>query len=118
MTTNVEIIVAESENALAVPNKALRINTTSLKAVAEALEFEFIPDQDAQKATTADFIWIVEDRSFKQMKIEPGVTTRKFTENLKPLAPDTEIVTFVKEPDTVNKLLQQSFRGGGGFGKK
>ena len=117
MTTNVDIVVAHAENALCIANKTLRINDEALKAVAKQLHYDFIPHKDAKAATVADLVWIVEDKTFKQIKIKPGVVTRRYTHVRHGLAENAIVISQVVEPNQAAQLLKQAF-GGQGIGKK
>lgn len=106
MTTNVDIKVAQAQNALCIPNKALRINPSVLKKIAEkeAITLEELPR--TIEAKRKDSIWIVKDKKhFKQVYVTLGVASGKYRQVLEGITPDTVVLIEVLDPDRENPIM-------------
>lgn len=136
MTVNVDIKVAESKDAIAVPNKAMRINTTYIENAAQLLGLKVVkleepsahaapstgkPERSAGKLQKADkeFLWIKENETtIRQVEVQLGATDGKHTEVTKGITPDTRVVTEVDDVKRENLLLKGMFgKPAGGLGK-
>ncbi len=134
MTVNVDIKVAECNNAITVPNKAMRINTVYLENAAEALGLKLVkadktksektatkPERSAGKVQKSDkeYLWVMQDAStINQVEVQFGATDGKNTEVKKGIASDTNIITEVDDIKRENLLLKGMFgKPAGGLGK-
>jgi len=124
MTTDVNIKVQEAKNALVVHNKALRLDEQSIERTAQILghgfeklsEIKEVKDKIAQKEI--DTLWIFESNSFKQIKVKTGVVEGKYTQIVRSIDKDTNVITEVTDFGNKLAILEQIFSGpGGGIGK-
>ena len=120
MTANVDIKVAQAQNALVVPNKALRINRDFLEKVANKIGFKLEKITGEKTKDEFDSIWFVENEdTFKEMEIELGAKEEGFTQIIdKNINSNTEIVTEVEELKRENMFLKQIFAKPGTIGRK
>jgi len=126
MTTNVDIKVAEVNNALCVPNKALRINKLSLEQTAQRSGYIVKPMESANgekpigKKIKLDqeTIWIVDNKTIKQVAVELGSTDGKYTHVTSGINEKDGIITEILDVTRENLLLKGMFGSAGGIGKK
>ena len=124
MTANVEIKVAENENALIIPNKALRINPVNIEYVANKLKYklekvsveEKLAGQKSKKIMK-DYVWILDNKTIKQIEAKLGINDGKFTEIIKGIQDDSDIITETENAPRDNPL-GKLFPQMGGIGKK
>lgn len=118
MTTNVDIKVKCTNNALAVQNKALRLNSRILKETAKKIGFKFKKIKNTNTENEIDHIWILKNKnSFKQIKVETGARQGRFTQIISDNVNEhTKIVTEVEELQRENKVLKQMFAKPGTLG--
>jgi HlyD family secretion protein len=117
MTTNVDIKVAKELNALAVPNKALRIDDAQLEEVAKKLNYTIEKEAGIKPKKDIDSLWILENKKFKQIKVTTGVKQDKYTEiKSNNVNETTDVITEITEITRDNKLLQQMFARPGTIG--
>ncbi|MFC1894662.1 efflux RND transporter periplasmic adaptor subunit [Candidatus Dependentiae bacterium] len=117
MTTNVEIKVAEAYNALVVPNKTLRINSSYLEGIAKNLEYKF--ETLKNKDDDTDTVWIFENKTFKEIQVKIGVREGSLSQiSSNQISDISKILYEVKAPKRDNTLLKNVFKGSGGIGKK
>lgn len=124
MTANVEIKVAENEDALIIPNKALRINATNIEYVANKLKYKLEKVSMEQKLAgqkskkiTKDYIWILEDKTIKQIEVKLGINDGKFTEVKKGIKENDNVIIETESAPKDNPL-NKMFPQVGGIGKK
>lgn len=124
MTTNVEIKVAENNKAIVIPNKALRINPINVEYVANKLKnkFEKITTEQKMegqksKKVVRDYIWILEGNTIKQVESKLGINDGKYSEVLKGIDDNTNIIVEVEAAPRDNPL-NKIFGQPGGLGKK
>ncbi|MBU1008286.1 efflux RND transporter periplasmic adaptor subunit [Candidatus Dependentiae bacterium] len=106
MTTNVDIKVAQAENALCIPNKALRINKTILNRIAkkENLTIQALPETFETKSK--DSLWIIEDKkAIKQVHVILGVASGKYRQIISGVTPDTVIIVEALDPERENPVF-------------
>lgn len=115
MTVNVDITVAESQNAITVPNKALRINADHLEAAAKLVGISIAK----MAKTPQESLWIMPDPShIIQVEALPGTTDGKYTEITTGITPTDKVVTEVDDVNRENVLLKGFFgKSSGGLGK-
>lgn len=124
MTCNVEIKVAENTNALIIPNKALRINPTNVEYVANKLKYklekisveEKLAGQKSKKIMK-DYIWILDNKTIKQIEAKLGINDGKFTEVINGIKDDSDIIVETETAPRDNPL-GKLFPQVGGLGKK
>ena len=122
MTTNVEIKTADAPNALAIPNKALRVSAASIEAVAAKHHITVIPVQGLKisgKGTKArDFIWILENKTTaRQVEVQLGVSDGKYTQIPETIEAQTNIIIDVEEETNNHSMLEKIFSPPGSIGK-
>jgi len=122
MTTNVEIKTAYAPNAIAIPNKALRINVASLEAAAQKHHITVIPLQGLKvsgKGNKArDFIWILENKkTARQIEVDLGVSDGRYTQIPDKIDTQTDIIVDVEEAHTNHSMLEAIFSPPGSIGK-
>ncbi len=118
MTTNVEIKVSESLNALCVQNKALRVNSLVLEKQAKKLGLDFKKLGEKTKNTQHKTLWVLEDKTIKQILVKFGTQDERYTEVISGINPNTNVITQVFGEKQENILLKQFTQGPGGLGKK
>ncbi|MBU4269371.1 efflux RND transporter periplasmic adaptor subunit [Candidatus Dependentiae bacterium] len=119
MTTNVNIKVKESKNALCVKNKSLRINSLVLENVAKKLDFEFIRIPDTDAKTEIDHVWVLDNNKFKQIAVEIGSKHGTYSEIIsKEIDDNSLILTSVEDTERNNDMLEQIFNKPGSIGSK
>lgn len=112
MTTNVEIKVGEDKNALSVPNKALRLSTFRLEEFAKkagyAIEkLELKPGSIKQQQQ--DTIWILENKTIKQINVKLGVVDIRFTQVIDGLSEQSDVIVEFTEQPHENILLRSVY---------
>jgi HlyD family secretion protein len=118
MTTNVEIKVAQADNALVVHNKALRININSLEIVAKKLNYSFEKIPNIDQKNEIDHVWILENNNkFKQVKVELGVREGAYTQITSGINENTQVVYEVEKLKKEGNILKQIMQQPGGIGK-
>lgn len=126
MTTNVDIKVAEVDNALCIQNKALRINKLTLEQAALKADYtvQEAASLDSEKPIgkkiklDQESIWIVVNNTLKQVPVELGSTDGKFTQITKGLTKNDKVITEVLDVTRENLLLKGMFGKPGGIGSK
>ncbi|MFH1253812.1 MAG: efflux RND transporter periplasmic adaptor subunit [bacterium] len=124
MTANVEIKVAENTNALVVSNKALRINPINIEYVANKLKYklekvsveEKLAGQKSKKIMK-DYVWILDNKTLKQIEVKIGNNDGKFIEIKKGLEDNANVIIEVEAAPRDNPL-SKLFPQAGGIGKK
>ncbi|MFH1644768.1 MAG: efflux RND transporter periplasmic adaptor subunit [bacterium] len=121
MTTSVNIKVIEAKDAVVVHNKVFRINKQSLKQTAKALGYDIAmqPEiKDKISQTEKPTLWILEDKTFKQVIVETGAVEGRYTQILSGIDKSTDIITEVTDFTDKKDMLIKIFKGaGGGIGK-
>ncbi len=122
MTTNVEIKTADARNALAVPNKALRITATSLESVAQKHHITVLPLQGIKvsgKGNKAhDFIWVLENKTTaRQIEIPLGVSDGKYTQIPDTIDAHANVIVDVDGESNSRSILAEVFSSQGSIGK-
>lgn len=124
MTTNVEIKVAENNKAIVISNKALRVNPVNVEYVANKLNRKFeklTPEQKTEgqksKKVVRDYVWISENNTLKQVEAKLGINDGKYSEVLKGVSDNTDIIVEVEAAPRDNPL-NKMFGQPGGIGKK
>lgn len=106
MTTNVNIKVATAEKAFCLPNKALRVNGTTIAKIAKKEGFIVKKiEKDITKNHQAT-IWIMEDeKTFAEVKVKLGVTDGRCTQITKGINKDTNVVLEALDPARENPVM-------------
>jgi len=134
MTVNVDIKVAESKDAITVPNKALRINAIHLENAAHLVNITIKkaepitsstisiakPERSAGKTHRSDkeYLWVMDGAStVTQVEVRLGATDGKSTEVKSGITLDTQVVTEVDDVKRENLILKGLFGKPSGLGK-
>jgi len=124
MTTNVEIKVAEAQQALSISNKAFRISTLQLEQLAKkaGMSIKKITENPKtgmpRQRKTKDFLWVLEDnRTVKQIEVKIGINDGKFTQIMNGIDTNTKIIVDIEGATMENVLLQGVFGKPGGIGR-
>lgn len=124
MTTNVDIKIAEAQNALALPNKALRISSKTLAAVAAKSGYTIVALNDIPRAPgpkqnkLIDDVWVVkEPDQIVQVAVQLGVNDGKYSQVLSGIDERSNVIIEVDEGSAGNQVLTQMFKRPGGIGK-
>ncbi|QQR49343.1 efflux RND transporter periplasmic adaptor subunit [bacterium] len=112
MTTNVEIKVNEDKNALSVPNKALRLSTFRLEEFAKKAGYtieklELKPGSIKQQQR--DTLWILEEKTIKQVDVKLGVIDVRFTHVIDGLSEQSNVIVEFTEQPHENILLRSVY---------
>lgn len=105
MTTNVDLQVASVKQALCVPNKALRINRTILKAIAEKKGFQLVEIPQTVETKVKESLWILEGKTFKEVHVKLGVTDGRHTQIMKGVSLTTDIIVEALDPNRENPVM-------------
>jgi len=81
MTANVSIILEERQNALSLPNAALRFRPADRK-----------PERRGERRTQGAAVWVMEKNELKQIGIKTGISDGRYTEIISGLAENQEII--------------------------
>jgi HlyD family secretion protein len=105
MTTNVSIKVADVNNAICVPNKALRVNKNTINKIAkkEGLQAEPYPASVETKAQ--ETLWIMINDTFKEVPVTLGVTDGRYTQVIDGITKNTQVVIEALDPNRENPIL-------------
>lgn len=109
MTTNVEIKVGEDKNALSISNKALRISGFKLEEFAKKSGYTFEKLElkpGSIKQQQHDTLWILEDKTIKQVEVTLGVVDTRFTQVIKGLTESSNVIVEFTEQQRENMLLR------------
>lgn len=120
MTVNVEIKVRESNQALTVPNKALRINNLKLEEYAQKAKkhLQKLPEKLFKKIDQPrqECLWIVENSAIKQIAVTFGTNDGKYTEVISGITQNTQVITELFD-STDNVEFLSRFVSSGNIGK-
>lgn len=113
MTVNVDIKVADRKDALAIPNKALRINPLKLGEYCkkEGLSFQRLQFEKGRQ-NKPEALWVKEGTSVKEIPVTLGATNEKYTQVLKGITNTTNVVVEFVQPTDSSKFLQKAFGKG------
>lgn len=117
MTANVEIKVADQDQALTVPYSAQRINSLLVKEYATKNNIPCQPLPDAEQAPhkKIDSIWLWQDNSFKQRQVTFGARDGSRIEIIDGVTEqDDVVIRFVPNTDGASALIKAM--GGGSIG--
>ena len=123
MTVNVDINVAGSEEAITVPNKALRIDPVHVENAAQVLGLAVVKTENSSNSTQADqsdkdYLWVMKDaKTIAQVEVKLGATDGRNTEVASGITLNDQIVVEVDDVKRENLLLKGLFgKPSGGLG--
>ena len=109
MTTNVDIKVASVQNALCVPNKALRINKTMLEKIAKKIGFTVEGMSKTIDSKNKTSLWIIENKThFKQIPVKFGIADNRFRQIIEGVTEENIVVTEALDPTRQNPISASS----------
>lgn len=110
MTANVSIKIADNKNALALPNKAFRLNSKTLATYAKKTGYLFKKLNHTQGVTVyPDTVWILGKKVIKQIPVTLGASNQKYTEIKDGLSQDAQVIIECIEPKASSQLLKGIF---------
>ena len=109
MTTNVQINVANSNNVLSIPQRALRLSQTGIQAGAQRMNLTIQEAQEAQKSSRLyrSYVWIKDGKTLKQTHVKLGVSDTEFVEVLEGITDQTNVVSGVNSGIQENSILKR-----------
>ncbi|MFH1254223.1 MAG: efflux RND transporter periplasmic adaptor subunit [bacterium] len=123
MTVNVDINVAGSEEAITVPNKALRIDPVHVYNAAQVLGLAIVKTENSSNSTQADisdkdYLWVMKDaKTIAQVEVKLGATDGRNTEVASGITLNDQILAEVDDVKRENLLLKGLFgKPSGGLG--
>ncbi len=123
MTVNVDINVAGSEEAITVPNKALRIDPVYVENAAQVLGLAVVKAEDSSNSNQTDladkdYLWVMKDaKTIAQVEVRLGATDGRNTEVTSGITINDHIVVEVDDVKRENLLLKGIFgKPSGGLG--
>ena len=75
------------------------------------------PTSSRPVKTSIDYIWIVENDVIRQVEVEIGVTTSKYSQVIKGINENSKIIVEIEEVLETQNFLKKFFKGSGGIGK-
>ena len=113
MTINVDIKVADRKDALAVPNKALRINSLKLNQYCTKANLGYQRLQYVKgRQNKPESLWIQEGKTVKEVAVVLGAANEKYTQVLKGITSSTQVVVEFMQPTDSSAFLQKAFGKG------
>ncbi len=123
MTVNVDINVAGSEEAITVPNKALRIDPVHVENAAQVLGLAVVKTENSSNSTQSDlsdkdYLWVMKDaKTIAQVEVKLGATDGRNTEVTSGITLNDQIAVEVDDVKRENLLLKGIFgKPSGGLG--
>lgn len=123
MTTNVDIQIAQADDALAIPNKALRISQKSLTQAAQKDGYRLVPLAHIPRAPgpkqskLIDDVWVLRGDTIEQRAVQLGVNDGKYSQVLKGLSPQDAVIVDIEESSNGNEIISKMFKQPGGIGR-
>lgn len=112
MTANVSIKIADNKNALALPNKAFRLNSKTLAHYAKETGYLLKKLGQVQGATVyPDTVWVLGTKVIKQIPVTLGANNEKYTEIKEGIAQDAQVIIECIEPKKSSQFLKGIFSG-------
>ena len=109
MTTNVQISVAKTNNALCIPQRSLRLAKNSIDAGAKMMKMHFEPAQTTGKLsrTYQSYVWIQDGKTIKQVPVKLGTCDAEHAQVLDGITEQSLIVVGINTGDKENSVLKQ-----------
>jgi HlyD family secretion protein len=110
MTTNVHIKICEKNNALSIPQRALRLSKTGILASAKEMGL-VIKELPIQKniRTHQSSVWVIDGQELKQTTVELGANDSEFVEIISGLDRHAVIVSGINKEIAPSSILSRSF---------
>ena len=109
MTTNVQISAAKANNALCVPQRALRLAKSRVESGAALMKLSVNPSPDASKPsrTYQSYVWTKDGTNIKQLAIKLGISNTEYAQILEGITEQTMIVSGINTGNQANSVLQR-----------
>ncbi len=107
MTTNIDIKVAQAQDVLSVPNKALRVLPHLVEKVAKQLGYSFKPLDVHTKRTKRDSVWKALKDSFEEVEVQVGITDGKRTHILQGIESSDTLILDVAIEENASSFVQK-----------
>ena len=109
MTTNVQIKVAKANNALSIPQRALRLAKSSIEAATNLMHLTLKPAAEASKPSRVyqSYVWVKENNTIKQTPVKLGVCDAEFAQVLEGLTEQSHVISGINSGIHENSLLQR-----------
>ncbi len=112
LTFGARIIVAEKENALSMPKKALTINKRALQELAEEEGYGYKPldykaRHDLMLKDDAQTVWIYQNNAFIEKVVTVGISDADFTEITDGITDADEVVYEIAESKATPEKTEQ-----------
>lgn len=109
MTTNVQINVAKTTQALCIPQRCLRLAKNALEASAKLMNHALEPHQDTGKPsrTYQSYVWVKEGQKIKQVSVKIGVSDTEHAQIVSGITEQSQVVCGVNAGIKENSLLQR-----------
>lgn len=109
MTTNVQITVAKKDNALSIPQRALRLSRTGIQTAVSALKMTMIENEDAVKPSRLykSYVWVKDGNTVKQVQVSLGVSNAEFIEIAHGLSEQNQVITGITTQTQENEVIKR-----------
>ncbi len=117
MTVNARILVSEKDNVLAIPGQELAMNRILIEQAAKLIGFAFKPmekakRQELEKQGAFKTVWVQEGKAFVEKPVQLGINDNAYFEVVSGLTGNEDVISDIKEPDTLQQLYSQIFGKG------
>lgn len=118
MTVNAEVLIADVDNAVAVPGHVFTINPEIIAAIAQLLEYDVVPletvftPQQYGPESALKAVWVVDDKRFVQKLVRIGAYDGSHYEVFEGLTSGERVVSDTIEENAMQKFFKKFFNTG------